>query len=1501
MISGSQLFENELQNIKIMKKTYLIFLLAFLPLMTIAQIKRTINVETAGTLPTLISDEEKFTISALTLSGPLNGTDFRLLREMAGCGYDGRATQGRLKSLDLTNARIVADAEDSEGYFNAKQVINDSGNYGVVRDQNLPLRTKDDVFGDCLFAGCDQLIDIKLPSGIKEMGHDLFTLAGRSLDIIIPKEVSFIDLSAFNGHPYPVNSINVEEGNQTYSSPNNCNAIVQGTTLLVASKTTVIPDGITTIGGGAFNYGRGCPPLPESVTRIEAGAFWWSYANSVTLPKNLQYIGDGAFGTFQDEPDLKTVISEIVDPSAVTLGENVFGKSGGGGNPVDVLYVPSGTKAAYEAIPEWKNSFTTIIEKEEKRKTIHVETAGTLSTLISDAEKYTIEELTLTGNLNGIDLRLIRDMAGSDYNGVPTDGVLNTLDLSGVTIVDGESYVELVDGRVYFDKEKQRSSGGFDNAPQTSVANTFGKYLFVGCHLSTLIFPNNLKAIGERSLENTGLSKVTLPVNSLETIGSRAFHGVGLQSFTLPRFVTSVASDFIRSSSLKELKVEDGNTKYDSRNNCNAIIESESNCLIVGCSATTIPNSVTAIGSSAFNNCNNLTSMIIPEGVTSIGMNAFVGCGLTKVIIPNSITSIGLRAFLGCRNLRDVYCYSENVPTTDSRAFDDSNVGSAILHVPAGSIDTYKATAPWNGFKDVVAVVETDTKEEIKDVEVNGIRYNLRIAFDGSGTAEVISHPNIYSGDVVIPETIVYKDATCNVTSIGDQAFSGCSKLLFITIPNTVTSIGYRAFCNCGSLSSITIPNSVTSIENDAFFGCGSLTSIVIPQSVTHIGTGILSNCWSITSIKVESGNTKYDSRNGCNAIIDISTNELVAGCQNTVIPNDVTSIRGYAFKGCYITSASIPSTVTSIGDYAFQNCNSLSSVIIPNSVTAIGELAFSYCYNLNYLVIGSGVQSIGRMAFASNQQLKKVVCKAESVPSSDNTIFDITPISSITLSVPSGSVDAYKAVAPWGNFMEITGITVSADNIVFEDDLVKTLCVLNWDTGSDEELSYEEAAAVTDFGKVFYSKRIKTFNEMQYFTGITTIGESAFCYCNDLGEVTLPEGMTTIEVGAFAWSGLTSIKMPSTLTTIENDAFAGCYNLTSFTLPKSVTQYGTGLGALKDCRNLISIKVEDGNPKYDSRENCNAIIETSTNTLISGCQKTTIPTSVTILGRQPFRGIPLANFVMPSWITSIGERAFWDSALSSVTIPSSVTSIGEFAFSYCYGLSTVIVESPTPIAISENTFTGRTNIDLIVSAGSISSYMAADYWKDFNIKKELKDQFSSTDMWAGYVADEDLSLTEGLTAYTISAVSNTTATATSLDYIPKDVPVLLKRSDTSVNSFLLSSGTGTAPSTNLLEVYATDKTVSNREGYVLYKDEFVLVNAGTLPAGRIFLPLNGGNAAATRGIVIEGEGTTGIRNLVSDSEASHGEWYDLQGRKLDGKPIRKGVYILNGRKVVVK
>ena len=169
---------------------------------------------------------------------------------------------------------------------------------------------------------------------------------------------------------------------------------------------------------------------------------------------------------------------------------------------------------------------------------------------------------------------------------------------------------------------------------------------------------------------------------------------------------------------------------------------------------------------------------------------------------------------------------------------------------------------------------------------------------------------------------------------------------------------------------------------------------------------------------------------------------------------------------------------------------------------------------------------------------------------------------------------------------------------------------------------------------------------------------------------------------------------------------------------------------------------------------------------------------------------------------------------------------------------------------------------------------------------------------WICYVAKKDLALTTGLTAYVITSLEASSAIASEINYIPQGVPVLLKREGTT-SDFEVFPGIGTAPTVNLLKVYEKDKAVANREGYILYKDEFVLVNEGTLPAGKVFLPANG-SGASTRSIVIGGEGTTSL-NKVNSEEAKSEQWYDIPGRKFSERPIKKGVYILNGRKVVVK
>ena len=334
------------------------------------------------------------------------------------------------------------------------------------------------------------------------------------------------------------------------------------------------------------------------------------------------------------------------------------------------------------------------------------------------------------------------------------------------------------------------------------------------------------------------------------------------------------------------------------------------------------------------------------------------------------------------------------------------------------------------------------------NVYIDGVYYIL-FHFLDIAHAEVISDPkyssNKYSGNVVIPASVTYKGVTYSVTSIGDSAFDGCSGLTSITIPESVTSIGKSAFSGCSGLTSINIPESVTSIGKSAFWGCSGLTSInipegvtsigesafrgcsgltsinipegvtsigesafrgcsgltsiTIPESVTNIGDYAFEGCWGLTSITVASGNTFYDSRNNCNAIIETSSNTLIAGCQNTIIPNSVTSIGNSAFYGCSsLTSVIIPEGVTSIGNSAFYGCSGLTSINIPEGVTSIGNYAFDGCRGLTSINIPEGVTSIGNSAFYGCSSLTSVTIP-ESVTRIGNGAFSgCSSLTSVTI-----------------------------------------------------------------------------------------------------------------------------------------------------------------------------------------------------------------------------------------------------------------------------------------------------------------------------------------------------------------------------------------------------------------------------------------------------------------------------------------------------------------------
>lgn len=200
--------------------------------------------------------------------------------------------------------------------------------------------------------------------------------------------------------------------------------------------------------------------------------------------------------------------------------------------------------------------------------------------------------------------------------------------------------------------------------------------------------------------------------------------------------------------------------------------------------------------------------------------------------------------------------------------------------------------------------------------------------------------------DEAFKEKSIVNVVLSNVTKIGNKAFEGCLALKSVEMRN-VTTIGDNAFGFCSSLESVEMQN-VTTIGGSAFSGCEDLTSISIPSGLINIGDQAFFDCGGLTSIIVDEGNTKYDSRDNCNAIIEKSSNTLIKGCNSTVIPNSVTSIGDSAFWGCNgLTSVTIPDGVTSIGSYAFAWCSNLTSVTIPDDVTCFGECLFFTCPNI--------------------------------------------------------------------------------------------------------------------------------------------------------------------------------------------------------------------------------------------------------------------------------------------------------------------------------------------------------------------------------------------------------------------------------------------------------------------------------------------------------------------------------------------------------------------------
>ena len=419
-----------------------------------------------------------------------------------------------------------------------------------------------------------------------------------------------------------------------------------------------------------------------------------------------------------------------------------------------------------------------------KQITIQLEKAGTLPDRIGSSRKYKITNLKIIGEINGTDLRMIREMAGRDYIGNSTDGKLSVLDLSEAKIVEG--------GDCYYND--------YHHYDYYTSNDVIGWYAFMDCYrLTSLTLPAGITEIDYSAFYGcSGLTSLTLPAG-ITKIGSWAFRGCsGLTSLTLPAGITSIGSSaFEGCSRLTSLTLPAGITKIDdfTFSGCSGLtsltlpagITEISDYAFYGCSgltSLTLPASITSIGSYAFYGCSGLTSLTLPAGITRIGSWAFQGCsGLTSLTLPAGITWIGYSTFEGCSGLTSL-----TLPAGISEISDEAFLGCSGL-------TSLTLTSGITKIGDGTFVGCSGLKE---------VRFCIN---DNLDTYLTKGHPYIgvncgikyYIND----KEITSIEIPSNVTTLGNYVFEGCSGLTSLTLPAGITEIGDGAFSYCSGLTSI--------------------------------------------------------------------------------------------------------------------------------------------------------------------------------------------------------------------------------------------------------------------------------------------------------------------------------------------------------------------------------------------------------------------------------------------------------------------------------------------------------------------------------------------------------------------------------------------------------------------------------------------------------------------------------------------------------------------------
>ena len=735
-------------------------------------------------------------------------------------------------------------------------------------------------------------------------------------------------------------------------------------------------------------------------------------------------------------------------------------------------------------------------------------------------------------------------------------------------------------------------------------------------------------------------------------IGEYAFRGCALTSLSIPASITTIEYDAFENASINQLRIND---------------------LAAWCNITfgKYDSKPIACSQKLFINGKETTNLVIPDGVTKINDYAFYGAQMLNTItIPGSVTEIGHYAFC-CKN----HIYAK--VTIDNRSL--TAIGNRAFKFPVNTDQRYIAELHITDLAKWCSNVFFYDKSHFEEYGNYKYEYNNPL----EATEKFFVNGKEIK-DLVIPD---------GATKISANSFYGAKMLESVSIPNSVKEIGKWAFAGCSSLEKAAIGDSVE-VLHWVFNDCNKLKNLTIGRGIRKFITyGTLESleniyisdltayCKIITKERSGSSRdpftripkkqtpmkTSSDTRNARLFLNGKEVKDLVVPIDIFDTTDDMVEFSDHIYYICdafygisSLTSVTIPQEVVPGGINCqidrWGDCPNLKAIRNESNVQL---LEVENCDKLETLILGKHTK---RCYVYGCKELADVYCAG--MPN-EASFSEDCQVEYATLHVPEMLIERYRdfsygSSTSWKDFGNIVALKpgdpgyVVPDNtpITFTDAAFGAAAIANFDFDGDGKLSKYEASLVTDFGIAFKGNtNIKTLDDLQYFTSMLTINNSAFFGC----------------------SGITSVTIPSFITSIGKKAFYECSNMASVTIPKSVKFIGEG--AFVGCRNLTAVHISDLTEwckmPFDGGigfEKCHLYLNGKEITDL------VIPSSITHIKDYNFSGFTgLTSVTIPNSVTAIGSSTFYGCEnLTSVTIPSSVTTIGRFAFGYCQNLKAV-------------------------------------------------------------------------------------------------------------------------------------------------------------------------------------------------------------------------------------